>query len=168
VNGRLPVLLRWLREAQPDIVCLQELKARRRDSPSPIFARPDTAQSAHGQKGWNGVAILSRGTDPVETRRGLPGDPEDLHSRYIEAAVGGLTIGCLYLPNGNPAPGRNSITSSLGSGGSRTMARRSSPPMRPLSWRVITTCRDRDPGRSLWRYAAMQGVAPRQKFRSTG
>ena len=59
----------------------------------------------HGQKAWNGVAILSRGTDPVETRRGLPGDPEDLHSRYIEAAVGGLTIGCLYLPNGNPAPG---------------------------------------------------------------
>jgi exodeoxyribonuclease-3 len=59
----------------------------------------------HGQKAWNGVAILSSGTEPVETRRGVPGDPEDLHSRYIEAAAGGLTIGCLYLPNGNPAPG---------------------------------------------------------------
>ncbi len=72
-------------------------------SPSPIFARPGAIW--HGQKAWNGIAILARGSDPVETRRGLPGDPEDLHSRYIEAAVGGLTIGCLYLPNGNPAPG---------------------------------------------------------------
>ena len=57
----------------------------------------------HGQKAWNGVAILARGEKPEETRRGLPGDPDDTHSRYIEAVVGGLTIGCLYLPNGNPA-----------------------------------------------------------------
>jgi exodeoxyribonuclease-3 len=105
VNGRLPVLLRWLKEAQPDIVCLQELK-----SPDERFPRRDIEKAGygsiwHGQKSWNGVAILARGSDPVETRRGLPGDPADIHSRYIEAAVNGLLVGCLYLPNGNPAPG---------------------------------------------------------------
>jgi exodeoxyribonuclease-3 len=105
VNGRLPVLLRWLKEAQPDIVCLQELKAPQEKFPLADIRKAGYGAIWHGQKAWNGVAILSRGTDPVETRRGLPGDPEDLHSRYIEAAVGGLTIGCLYLPNGNPAPG---------------------------------------------------------------
>jgi exodeoxyribonuclease-3 len=105
VNGRLPVLLRWLKEAQPDIVCLQELKAPQEKFPLADIRKAGYGAIWHGQKAWNGVAILSRGTDPVETRRGRPGDPEDLHSRYIEAAVGGLTIGCLYLPNGNPAPG---------------------------------------------------------------
>jgi len=105
VNGRLPVLLRWLEQAQPDIVCLQELKAP--DEKFPQAAIRDAGYRAiwHGQKSWNGVAILSRGAQPLETRRGLPGDPEDLHSRYIEATIDGLTVGCLYLPNGNPAPG---------------------------------------------------------------
>jgi exodeoxyribonuclease-3 len=105
VNGRLPVLLRWLERAQPDIVCLQELKAP--DEKFPQAAIRDAGYRAiwHGQKSWNGVAILSRGAQPLETRRGLSGDPEDLHSRYIEATVDGLTVGCLYLPNGNPAPG---------------------------------------------------------------
>ena len=139
VNGRLPVLLRWLEEAQPDIVCLQELKAPQEKFPLADVRKAGYGAIWHGQKAWNGVAILARGTDPVETRLGLPDDPEDLHSRYIEAAVGGLTIGCLYLPNGNPAPGPNSITSSLGSSGFRSMARRSSPRMRPSSWRAITT-----------------------------
>lgn len=105
MNGRLPVLLRWLKEAQPDIVCLQELKAPQEKFPLADIRKAGYGAIWHGQKAWNGVAILSRGTDPVETRHGLPGDSEDLHSRYIEAAVGGLTIGCLYLPNGNPAPG---------------------------------------------------------------
>jgi exodeoxyribonuclease-3 len=99
------VLLRWLKEAQPDIVCLQELKALQEKFPLADIRKAGYGAIWHGQKAWNGVAILARGTDPVETRRGLPGHPEDLHSRYIEAAVGGLTIGCLYLPNGNPAPG---------------------------------------------------------------
>lgn len=105
VNGRLPVLLRWLDEAAPDVVCLQELKAP--DERFPISAIEHAGYGAiwHGQKSWNGIAILARGTTPVETRRGLPGDPLDLHSRYIEAAVDGTLIGCLYLPNGNPAPG---------------------------------------------------------------
>jgi exodeoxyribonuclease-3 len=101
VNGRLPVLLRWLAQAAPDIVCLQELKK------FPIAAIRDAGYGAiwNGQKSWNGVAILARGAEPVETQRGLAGEAEDSHSRYIEAAVAGLLIGCLYLPNGNPAPG---------------------------------------------------------------
>ncbi len=105
INGRLPILLRWLAEAKPDAVCLQELKAP--DERFPAAAIEDVGYGAiwHGQKSWNGVAILARGTVPVETRRGLPGDPADQQSRYLEAAVNGVLIGCLYLPNGNPAPG---------------------------------------------------------------
>jgi exodeoxyribonuclease-3 len=105
VNGRLPILVRWLQEAQPDVVCLQELKAP--DQRFPAAAIEDAGYGAiwHGQKNWNGVAILARNAVPVETRRGLPGDPEDEQSRYIEAAVQGILIGCLYMPNGNPAPG---------------------------------------------------------------
>jgi exodeoxyribonuclease-3 len=105
VNGRLPVLLRWLKQAKPDAVCLQELKAPQEKFPEQAIADVGYGAIWHGQKSWNGVAILARGTKPVETRRGLPGDPNDAHSRYIEAAVNGVLIGCLYLPNGNPAPG---------------------------------------------------------------
>lgn len=105
VNGRLPVLLRWLRERAPDIVCLQELKA-----PDDKFPRAEIEKAGYGaiwqgQKSWNGVAILAKGVTPTETRRGLAGDPTDLHSRYIEAEIEDLTVGCLYMPNGNPWPG---------------------------------------------------------------
>ncbi|THD37527.1 MAG: exodeoxyribonuclease III [Sphingomonas sp.] len=106
VNGRLPVLLRWLAEDVPDIVCLQELKAP--DERFPAAALNDLGYQAvwHGQKSWNGVAILSRIGDIHETRRGLPGDDgSDGQSRYLEAAVNGILIACLYLPNGNPRPG---------------------------------------------------------------
>ena len=105
VNGRLPVLLRWLAEAAPDIVCLQELKAPQEKFPKAEIENAGYGAIWHGQKSWNGVAILAKGCEPIETCRGLPGEPEDLHSRYIEAAVRGLIVGCLYLPNGNPAPG---------------------------------------------------------------
>ena len=105
VNGRLPLLLRWLEEAAPDIVCLQELKSPDERFPSSALEAAGYGSIWHGHKSWNGVAILARGTVPIETRRGLPGDPDDLNSRYIEAAVEGMIIGCLYLPNGNPAPG---------------------------------------------------------------
>lgn len=105
INGRLPVLLRWLKEDRPDIVCLQELKAPNERFPEREIEKAGYGAIWHGQKAWNGVAILAKGAEPIETRRGLPGDPADLHSRYIEAAIGGLAIGCLYLPNGNPAPG---------------------------------------------------------------
>lgn len=105
INGRLPVLLRWLEQSEPDVVCLQELKAPQDKFPAAAIEKAGYGAIWHGQKSWNGVAILARGSQPVETRRGLPGDPEDLHSRYIETDLDGVLVGCLYLPNGNPAPG---------------------------------------------------------------
>ena len=105
INGRLPVLLRWLDEAAPDIVCLQELKAPDEKFPAKAIEEAGYGAVWHGQKSWNGVAILARGCEPVETRRGLPGDSADIQSRYIEAAVNGILIACLYVPNGNPRPG---------------------------------------------------------------
>jgi len=105
INARLANLLQWLAEDAPDIVCLQELKAPEGNFPIQAIRAAGYQAIWHGQKSWNGVAILSRGLAPKERRRVLPGDAEDLHSRYIEAAVGSLIVGCLYLPNGNPAPG---------------------------------------------------------------
>jgi exodeoxyribonuclease-3 len=105
VNGRLPVLIRWLAQAKPDVVCLQELKAPDEKFPETELTNAGYTAIWHGQKSWNGVAILSRSGDIKELRRGLPGDETDSHSRYIEAMVDGMVIGCLYLPNGNPAPG---------------------------------------------------------------
>jgi exodeoxyribonuclease-3 len=105
ITSRLPALLRWLRRAEPDVACLQELKAP--DHRFPANALRDAGYDGiwHGQSAWNGVAILSRGAPVVEVRRGLPGDPADKHSRYLEAAVDGLLVTCIYLPNGNPQPG---------------------------------------------------------------
>jgi exodeoxyribonuclease III len=106
VNGRLPVLLRWLKETQPDVACLQELKTT--DDKFPVNAIGEAGYNAiwHGQKSWNGVAVLAKKEfDLKEVGRGLPGDPDDLQSRYIESMVNGILICCLYLPNGNPAPG---------------------------------------------------------------
>lgn len=105
VNGRLPVLLQWLHETAPDVVCLQELKAPQEKFPEKDLQDAGYHAIWHGQKSWNGVAILARNGEPQEIRRGLPGDPDDSHSRYIEAVVNEVVIGCLYLPNGNPAPG---------------------------------------------------------------
>ena len=105
INARLPILLRWLGETAPDIVCLQELKAPQEKFPEAPIRELGYGMIWHGQKSWNGVAILAKGADPVEVTRALPGDPDDLHSRYLEATAHGLTVGCLYLPNGNPAPG---------------------------------------------------------------
>lgn len=105
INGRLEILLRWLKEEAPDIVCLQELKSPEDRFPQKQIELAGYGAIFHGQKSWNGVAILGRGFEPIETRRGLPGDPEDKHSRYIEAAINGMVVGSLYLPNGNPVPG---------------------------------------------------------------
>ncbi len=105
INGRLTNLLGWLEQAAPDIVCLQELKAPDERFPEAAIRAAGYGAIWHGQKSWNGVAILARGAQPAEIRRGLPGDPDDTHSRYIEAALDGMIVGCLYLPNGNPAPG---------------------------------------------------------------
>jgi len=108
VNGiktRLPHLLRWLAREQPDVACLQELKAL--DEGFPVQELRDAGYHAlwKGQRSWNGVAILARGVEPLEIRRSLPGDDADEQSRYLEAAVDGMVVGCLYLPNGNPQPG---------------------------------------------------------------
>ncbi|WP_043692309.1 exodeoxyribonuclease III [Luteibacter sp. 9133] len=105
IRSRLPHLLEWLGREAPDIVCLQELKAV--DKAFPVAEIHDAGYGAlwAGQASWNGVAILAKGADPVESRRGLPGDRKDLQSRYLEAAAHGVLVGCLYLPNGNPWPG---------------------------------------------------------------
>ena len=105
VNGRLPVLLHWLETTRPDVACLQELKAAPEKFPLGAIEEAGYGAIWHGQKSWNGVAILACGCTPVETRRGLPGDPDPAQSRYLEAAVNGVLVGCLYLPNGNPKPG---------------------------------------------------------------
>ena len=105
VNGRLDLLLEWLASYRPDVACLQELKSPDEKFPAAAIAQAGYGAIWHGQPRWNGVAILARGAEPVETRRGLPGDPDPGHSRYIEAAVKGVLIGCLYAPNGNPVPG---------------------------------------------------------------
>jgi exodeoxyribonuclease-3 len=105
IGSRLPALLEWLEERQPDVACLQELKAPQEKFPEAALRDIGYHPIWHGQKSWNGVAILARGTDPQEIKRGLPGDPLDEQSRYIEAAVDGIVVACLYLPNGNPAPG---------------------------------------------------------------
>src|SRR4051794_39727106 len=105
INKRLPNLLAWLKSAKPDVVCLQELKSTDADFPITALRRVGYEAVWRGQKSWNGVAILARGMEPVLTRSELPGDPKDTQSRYLEAAVNGILIGCLYAPNGNPQPG---------------------------------------------------------------
>jgi len=102
VNGRLERLLEWLADAQPDVVCLQELKAPQEKFPAAAIEKAGYGAIWQGQSRWNGVAMLARGCEPVETRRGLPGEPEDEQARYIEAAVNGVLIGGMYAPNGNP------------------------------------------------------------------
>lgn len=105
ITSRLARLVEWLERESPDVACLQELKAP--DEGFPILPIRALGYGAiwHGQRSWNGVAILAKGEEPVEIRRGLPGDPDDTHSRYIEAAVKGIVVASLYLPNGNPQPG---------------------------------------------------------------
>jgi exodeoxyribonuclease-3 len=105
ITARLPVLLRWLDESSPDVVCLQELKAPQEKFPLEAIEASGYHALWHGQKSWNGVAILTKDLNSEEIRRGLPEDPDDTQSRYLEANISGIIIGCLYLPNGNPAPG---------------------------------------------------------------
>ena len=105
INRRLPNLLAWLKSAKPDVVCLQELKCTDAEFPAREIARAGYQAVWRGEKSWNGVAILSRHGEPVVTRTALPGDPNDRQARYIEAAVNGILVACIYLPNGNPQPG---------------------------------------------------------------
>ncbi|WP_020657030.1 exodeoxyribonuclease III [Massilia niastensis] len=105
INSRLGALLQYLEERQPDVVCLQELKAPQEKFPEQAIRDAGYHPIWHGQKSWNGVAILTRDGPAEEIHRGLPGDPLDEQSRYLEAAYQGVLVACLYLPNGNPAPG---------------------------------------------------------------
>jgi exodeoxyribonuclease-3 len=105
IRGRLESLLTWLSRESPDVACLQELKAPDADFPAQAIRSAGYEAIWHGQKSWNGVAILGKGEAPQEIRRGLPGDEKDAHSRYLEASIAGIVVGCLYLPNGNPQPG---------------------------------------------------------------
>ena len=105
VKARLPRLIEWLEETRPAVACLQEIKSQDESFPAAEFEKIGYRAIWHGQKGFNGVAILADGVEPVEAQRRLPGDPEDLHARYIEADVNGVRIACIYLPNGNPQPG---------------------------------------------------------------
>jgi exodeoxyribonuclease III len=105
VNRRLPNLLQWLKDRKPDIVCLQELKCSDREFPAEAIRLAGYHAIWRGQRTWNGVAILSRRHEPIVTRTTLPGDSSDTQARYVEAAIGGIVVGCIYLPNGNPQPG---------------------------------------------------------------
>ena len=120
INGRLANLLGWLEEAAPDVVCLQELKAPDQKFPASALRAAGYGAVWHGQKSWNGVAILARGAEPEETRRGLPGDPDDTHSRYIQAAIAASLSAAFICRTAIRRPARNSITSCAGSSGLRT------------------------------------------------
>jgi exodeoxyribonuclease-3 len=164
ITARLPNFLRWLKETTPGIVCLQELKAPQDKFPEAEIRRLDYGVIWHGQKSWNGVAILARNAEPVEIRRVLPGDPEDEHSRYIEAEVNGLIVGCLYLPNGNPAPGPKYDYKLRWLARFLTHAGSSSPVVLAGDYNVIPTERDvYKPER--WVDDALFRVEVRQSFR---
>lgn len=105
IKARLPRLLEWLEETRPAVACLQEIKTQDEGFPAEEFEKIGYHAIWHGQKSFNGVAILADGVQPVEVQRGLPGEPEDDHSRYLEADVNGVRVACIYLPNGNPQPG---------------------------------------------------------------
>ncbi len=109
IKARLPRLLEWLEETRPHVACLQEIKTQDEGFPADAFEKIGYHAIWHGQKSFNGVAILADGVEPVETQRGLPlleaGDAPDDQSRYLEADIGGVRIACIYLPNGNPQPG---------------------------------------------------------------
>lgn len=105
VKARLPRLIEWLTETQPDIACLQELKSSDETIPAAEIAAAGYGALYHGQKGFNGVAILARDAQPILVQKGLAGEAEDDHSRYLEADVNGIRVASIYLPNGNPQPG---------------------------------------------------------------
>ena len=105
IKARLPRVIEWLEETRPAVACFQETKCQDENFPAEEFEKAGYKAIWHGQKGFNGVAILARGEQPVEVQRGLPGDPQDEQARYLEAEVAGIRVACIYLPNGNPRPG---------------------------------------------------------------
>jgi exodeoxyribonuclease-3 len=168
VNKRLANLVDWLAQAQPDVACLQELKASDAEFPIAAIRRAGYEAVWRGQKTWNGVAILARGLEPVVTRTELPGDPSDTQSRYIEAAVNGVLIGCLYAPNGNPQPGPK-FTYKLAwlarlAGHAATLDASGAPVVLAGDFNVVPTERDIYPTKS-WKGDALVQPESRQAFR---
>jgi exodeoxyribonuclease III len=144
IKARLPRLLEWLAETRPTVACLQEIKCQDENFPIGDIEAAGYKAIWHGQKGFNGVAILADGRAPVEIRRGLAGEPEDEHSRYIEADVGGIRVACIYLPNGNPQPGPKFDGCAGGWAKSGTTRfRRSLPATSTLSRPIATSGRPR-------------------------
>jgi hypothetical protein len=142
INGRLTNLLAWLKEAAPNVVCLQELKAPDEKFPAAAIRAAGYGAIWHGQKSWNGVAILARDEVPVEIRRGLPGDPDDTHSRYIEAAIDGMIVDASICRTAIPRRDPNSIINSAGSTGWRSMPKTCSrPAIQSCSPAITTSCR---------------------------
>jgi len=167
VNGRLANLLDWLAETRPDVACLQELKAPDERFPEAEIEAAGYGAIWHGQKSWNGVAILAKGCTPVETHRGLPGDPGDVQSRYLEAAVNGILVGCLYLPNGNPV-GTPKFAYKLGwmerfMARAKTLVKLGGPVVLAGDYNIIPTDRDvYKPER--WRDDALFQPEPRAQY----
>jgi len=160
VRKRLANLLEWLRESEPDVVCLQELKATDREFPVEPIRGAGYGAAWRGEKSWNGVAILSRRSEPVVTRMELPGEAGDAQSRYLEAAVNGILVGCLYAPNGNPQPGPK-FTYKLRwlerlAGHAATLYRSGVPVILAGDYNVVPTDRDIYPSTSWARNALVQ------------
>ncbi|ABD86770.1 exodeoxyribonuclease III [Rhodopseudomonas palustris] len=167
VNRRLENLLHWLKQARPDVVCLQELKCRDAEFPARAIARAGYQAVWQGENTWNGVAILSRGGAPIVTQTRLPGDRSDLQSRYIEAAIDGIVVGCLYLPNGNPQPGPK-FDYKLAwfkrlAGHARKLLRQDVPVVLAGDFNVAPTALDIYPTRS-WDHDALVQPASRAAF----
>jgi len=142
INRRLPNLLRWLKSSKPDVVCLQELKSTDADFPFREIRKAGYGAVWRGQKTWNGVAILARKTDPVLIRTELPGDAKDIQARYIEAAVNGIIVTSIYLPNGNPQPGpKFDYKLDWFQAAAAATLRRSSSRTFPWCWPATTTWR---------------------------
>jgi exodeoxyribonuclease III len=166
IHKRLPNLIRWMAVSQPDVVCLQELKTER--LPVDALRTAGYGCSFVGQRMWNGVAILARGCEPVITRRTLPGDEADTQARYIEGAVHGVLIGCIYAPNGNPQPGPKFDYKLAWS--ERLLAHAADllsagvPAALVGDYNIVPTSADMYPSRASYRSNALVQPGPRRQF----
>lgn len=171
INGivrRLPLLLEWLARTQPDVVCLQELKTDAKRFPVAALREAGYGAAWNAEGAYNGVAILTKGADPLVTRRALPGDPSDAQCRYIEAAIQGVLIACLYAPNGNPQPGprfdyKLSWMERLHTHAAELGAAKL-PVLLAGDFNVVPTERDMYASKSSWRNDALVQPEPRARF----
>jgi exodeoxyribonuclease-3 len=168
ILGRLPLLLEWLKRSAPDVVCLQELKTDPRRFPSEALRAAGYGSAWIAEGAYNGVAILTRDGDPLVTRRALPGEPADKQCRYIEAAVQGVLIACLYAPNGNPQPGprfeyKLAWLDRLHAHAEQLCAAKV-PVVLAGDYNVVPTERDMYASKSSWKQDALVQPEPRARF----